>query len=228
VSQEGRRGPCPGILETRQGDPWLPQPSFFGHPPSLSASCCELPFQTFKLAHPFPRSRVWMIKPRIHQLERCRTARVGPHAACRKGPVDSTAIRRLVLARVAFPATHTLPMSTGGATMGVAERSSRTCMRSSRERPRLASVIAPLLGRPGTFLPAQQCGVSSLLSAWHSGSKGTLRSAGGGKICETRSVGMEPGQRCLVFVFLCPLLLFYALPPPSSPFPTTTEYIGAG
>ena len=136
------------------------------HPPSLPTGCCVLPFQTFELIHPFPRSRVWMIKPRIHQLERCRTARVGPHAACRKGPVDSTARRRLVLARVASPARYPISsIPTGGATMGVAERSNRTCMRSSREHSQLASVIAHLLGPPGTFCLHND--VEFPLSAWH-------------------------------------------------------------
>lgn len=170
-------------------------------PPSLPAGCCVLPFQTFELIHPFPRSRVWMIKPRIHQLERCRTARVGPHAACRKGPVDSTARRRLVLARVASPARYPIfSIPTGGATMGVAERSNRTCMRSSREHSQLASVIAHHSVHRG--LSACTTMWSFLFLHGTFGSKGTHRSASGGKICETRSVGMGPGQKCSVFVFL--------------------------
>jgi len=77
---------------------------------------------------------------------------------------------------------------------GVAEWSCRTCMRSSREWSQLASVIARLLGRPETF--SLHNVVDFPLSAWHLGSKGTHRSASGGKICETRSVVWTSGQKC--------------------------------
>ena len=92
------------------------------------------------------------------------------------------------------------PCPPAGATTGVAEWSCRTCMRSSREWSQLASVIVRLLCRPETF--SLHDVVDFPLSAWHLGSKGTHRSASGGKICETRSVGMGPGQKCSVFVFL--------------------------
>jgi len=67
-------------------------------------------------------------------------------------------------------------------------------MRSSREWSQLASVIARLLGRPETF--SLHNVVDFPLSAWHLGSKGTHRSASGGKICETRSVVWTSGQKC--------------------------------